>query len=325
LESLNVTIFEGILEPGEILYIPAGAPHAATTIGQSLMVASNDRTIESLRESVLFCDAIDDDDNSSKAYQSFASTCQEFQETFPTVMRNYEQQHASQLRPQVETTLSEATGCQAMFDMLAELDGTMFLQITPHTFRQELEKGPLIVLKSQRLSGSCLYLLKHWESWTQGFDPPVRVAILSCFQGQCPETTRNDEDVWYSHLYQQLQGRPTPTILYVSKTNNLATTLRFSLYYGSPMALDHIRVWISYQTGSKILNGLRPVWWNLLLLWILHAGISITVYWVETIGPALFGILVAFGGIAGWMAWEYSWHCASSYWKRQSTKTEKLF
>jgi hypothetical protein len=270
---------------------------------------------------MLFCDAIDD--NSSKAYQLFASTCQEFQETFPTVMRNYEE-HASLPRPQVEATLSEATGCQAMFDMLAELEDTMFLQITPHTFRQELQEGPLIVLKSQRLSGSCLNLLKHWESWTQGFDPSVRVAILSCFQGQCPETTRNDEDDWYSQLYQQLQGRPTPTIIYVSRTNNLAT-LRFSLYYGSPMALDHIRVWISYQTGSKILNGLRPVWWNLLLIWILHAGISITVYWVETIGPALFGILVASGGIAGWMAWEYSWHCAYSYWKRQSTKTEKLF
>merc|ERR1712060_636618 len=42
LQSGKVIVYEGVLKPGETLYIPSGAPHAAETLGSSLMVASND-------------------------------------------------------------------------------------------------------------------------------------------------------------------------------------------------------------------------------------------------------------------------------------------
>jgi ribosomal protein L16 Arg81 hydroxylase len=38
----GLVVFEGVLSPGEILYIPPGAPHAAHTLDDCLMVASND-------------------------------------------------------------------------------------------------------------------------------------------------------------------------------------------------------------------------------------------------------------------------------------------
>jgi len=46
LENANVSVFEGILEPGEILIIPKGAPHAAEALDDSFMVAMNDLTFK---------------------------------------------------------------------------------------------------------------------------------------------------------------------------------------------------------------------------------------------------------------------------------------
>merc|ERR1712217_782784 len=55
LHSLNVDIYEGVLEPGEVLYIPPGAPHAARTLEQWRMVAYNDQTLQSIREIKAYC------------------------------------------------------------------------------------------------------------------------------------------------------------------------------------------------------------------------------------------------------------------------------
>merc|ERR1712094_148078 len=47
LESMNVTVYEGVQESGSVLYIPAGAPHAAQALSNhSLMVATNTYTLE---------------------------------------------------------------------------------------------------------------------------------------------------------------------------------------------------------------------------------------------------------------------------------------
>ena len=47
--SPTLRVFEGTLAPGEMLYIPGGAPHAATTLDNSLMFASNDGTAMSMK------------------------------------------------------------------------------------------------------------------------------------------------------------------------------------------------------------------------------------------------------------------------------------
>lgn len=39
---------EGVLGPGDLLYIPPGAPHAAETLDDSLMFASNDGSFKSM-------------------------------------------------------------------------------------------------------------------------------------------------------------------------------------------------------------------------------------------------------------------------------------
>lgn len=49
LESMNLTVYEGIQEPGSVLYLPAGSPHAAKALtNHSVMVATNDYTFQDL-------------------------------------------------------------------------------------------------------------------------------------------------------------------------------------------------------------------------------------------------------------------------------------
>lgn len=184
LESLtDVTIYEGILEPGEILYIPAGAPHAATTLDQSIMVASNDRTLTSLREATLFCKMLRDQ-NDDRQLDLYSTHCKGFRRISPLIEQNFAL-YGSTIPRKHEMTLAEATGCKSTFDMLDDVPSkeefeSVKLVLTPHNFREEISKGPLIVMKSQNVAGVCLYFLKHWDKWTKGFDPPIRVAVLSC-------------------------------------------------------------------------------------------------------------------------------------------------
>ena len=48
--SSDLVVYEGILSPGEVIHIPAGAIHAAHTLDDSFMVASNAHTIRSKQE-----------------------------------------------------------------------------------------------------------------------------------------------------------------------------------------------------------------------------------------------------------------------------------
>ena len=56
-----------MLAPGEMLYIPSGALHAAETLDHSMMLASNDGTFQSMYELAEVCAQVfrvDEDDNS---------------------------------------------------------------------------------------------------------------------------------------------------------------------------------------------------------------------------------------------------------------------
>jgi hypothetical protein len=316
LESLDVTIYEGILEPGEILYIPAGAPHAATTLDQSLMVASNDRTLQSFREAVSVCDSLGDIGEQSLLF----STCQDFRRLYPTIRRNHAQ-YALGVERQEDTTLAKATGCESTFDLLprketADAVDERKITLTSHNFREEIRKGPLIVMKSQNTAGWCLYLLKHWDFWTKGFDPPIRVRIVRCLhENQCPH---DDQESLFEQLISLLQGRGTPSFLYVQAPKDMDSnenaSCHFSAYHGF-LSLDDLRVWASVVTGSNIIaHDVSPFWWKT-ILWLFHVIVMKTVYLVETIGPALVGILFAFGILAfglGFMFlwdsfWDYAW------------------
>eukprot|EP00930_Biecheleria_cincta_P009893 TRINITY_DN111778_c0_g1_i1.p1 TRINITY_DN111778_c0_g1~~TRINITY_DN111778_c0_g1_i1.p1 ORF type:complete len:395 (-),score=40.44 TRINITY_DN111778_c0_g1_i1:102-1286(-) len=56
--SLGIDIFEGILGPGEMLYIPAGAPHAAHTLNNSFMVAVNDFSFQEGKDFIKACKTV---------------------------------------------------------------------------------------------------------------------------------------------------------------------------------------------------------------------------------------------------------------------------
>ena len=91
LESLDVDIFEAVLEPNEILYIPKGLPHAAKTLDDSLMVASNDMTLASLQELIDFCN------KSTDHYPGqYSAYCKDIKRQYPLIQQNY-QRYASKV------------------------------------------------------------------------------------------------------------------------------------------------------------------------------------------------------------------------------------
>lgn len=150
LNSLNVTIYEGILEPGQLLYIPAGAPHAATTLNNSIMLASNDHSLQNLREAVEYCNIVNDDHVACHGFR--------------VKLRSMESGLEGMSLKRVDMSLPESTGCEKTYDLLANVKLDNVVSVTPDNFRQLIEDGPLVILKSQKNCGSCLFLLNAWNS-----------------------------------------------------------------------------------------------------------------------------------------------------------------
>eukprot|EP00747_Dinoflagellata_sp_TGD_P147277 gnl/TRDRNA2_/TRDRNA2_176794_c0_seq6.p1 gnl/TRDRNA2_/TRDRNA2_176794_c0~~gnl/TRDRNA2_/TRDRNA2_176794_c0_seq6.p1 ORF type:complete len:439 (-),score=40.50 gnl/TRDRNA2_/TRDRNA2_176794_c0_seq6:325-1497(-) len=55
LMDINVQVFEGVIEPGDLLYIPPGALHAAESLDDVLMFAANDHSFRSFDDLVRAC------------------------------------------------------------------------------------------------------------------------------------------------------------------------------------------------------------------------------------------------------------------------------
>lgn len=292
LQTLDVTIYEGILEPGEILYIPRGFPHAATTLDQSLMVASNDLTMQSVEELNQFCRLWkkehhgNDDDQTDNV---FSASCKEARRQYPLIQQNYHR-YSSAVRRDEETTLAKATVCESTFDMLEMYetpfpDGILF--VTPDNFRQLLLSGPLIVMKSQNAAGICLYLLKNWSKWTQGFDPPVRFGIIHCISTfQCLP----GEDELYKQLLERIETEPVASFLYIEYQLAQSAALFYN-YYGF-LALDDLRIWASVQTKSKLLWNNNTSAQRRILLTLFHTGMKYVDFLLGMFGPAIFGVLI---------------------------------
>eukprot|EP00978_Attheya_sp_CCMP212_P018305 scaffold49931_cov24-Attheya_sp.AAC.1 len=134
LESLDVVIYEGILEPNEILYIPPGAPHAATTLDHSLMVASNDQSMQSLHEIIQYCD---------QDIKHQWHGCSHFRDRYSTISENYERHKNDLARERM--SFGKSFQCEDAFSQLAESR----LEITPLNFVKEVQKGggrPILIM-----------------------------------------------------------------------------------------------------------------------------------------------------------------------------------
>jgi len=69
LNDIDVEVHEGILGPGQTLYVPASAPHAADTLEHSWMVQSNEGSVLDRAELIAACKAVlEDSDDSAHSF-----------------------------------------------------------------------------------------------------------------------------------------------------------------------------------------------------------------------------------------------------------------
>ena len=301
LSSLDIDIYEGILSPGEVLYIPKGFPHAATTLDQSLMVASNDMTLLSLHELHHFCNLWLKDQNEQPGV--YSASCLDIKRQYPQIQQNYHL-YASNVERCGEITLAKATGCESTFDLLEEQSDDKspdMLFLTPENFRDEITRGPLVVMKSLNGAGVCLYLLKNWSKWAQDYNPKIRVGVITCiFQYKCTP----GEDPLYRLLLEKVESEGTPAFLYIER--NMRDTLFFYHYYGN-LALDDLRIWLGVQTKTEIIwsgGMMAPHKRKLLLLRLFHVTMKGIDYFMSTFGPVCFGIgipIILIGCIGGFV------------------------
>ena len=233
LYELDGVLYEGILEPGQILYIPPGAPHAAVTMDQSLMVASNDQTMQSLTEIVEYC-TVDTD----------WFGCDRFRHRLPIIQENWER--FAGYFDRVETSFAETFGCGKIFKQLSRRR----LEITPENFVTESAKGPIIVMKYARSCISCLQLFDRIE---ESFTSEVRFAVLNCPLGECPKA---------QGLYQQIltmSREEPPEFVFVATRDG---ALNVAHYYG-PLHEDFILVWIANKVGHYPSSRETSLWWSL--------------------------------------------------------------
>ncbi len=271
LHRANVTVYEGILNSGELLYIPAGFPHAATTLDDSIMIASNDHTFNNLEEGIEFCDHIDNDH----------VACPGIRQKFKAFVKNKD---IIATMNRLDTPLPQSTGCGKTYELLLDAnENSNVIDISPSNFHLHLESGSLVILKSQKNCGFCLYLLNHWTDIISGYSTNVQFGVLNCFQGQC----QYGENEYYQQLFRRLEGSISPILLHVSLDNS-RNKLKFVDYYGQ-YSIDDIRVWASYNAGSSII--LEPAWYK--IFWMtFHAITYHTTIVIERIGSTGLGILL---------------------------------
>jgi hypothetical protein len=250
LHSMDTVIYEGILVPGEVLYIPQGAPHAAATLDKSLMVASNDQSMQSLRE-IIACDG---------DYSQWFG-CIRFRERFDIVKENYDRYASKSDRK--DMTFAQSFDCERAFEQLSQHR----LEITPLNFVEEARKGPMIIMKYIRSCMSCIQLFNLLD----GFDPPVRLGVLHCPRGRCPR----GESASYQKVLPMVRGE-CPEFVFVAPSrqtlpmrgslnavHDLEVPITVSHYYG-PLELDFLKVWISTNTGSTV--DISPRWWKAFIM-----------------------------------------------------------
>ena len=119
------------------------------------MVASNDMTLASLQELIDFCN------KSTDHYPGqYSAYCKDIKRQYPLIQQNY-QRYASKVKREADMTLAKAADCESTFELLESNDkaSSDILYLTTENFREEITRGPLVVMKSLNTAGVCLYLL----------------------------------------------------------------------------------------------------------------------------------------------------------------------
>ena len=115
-----------------------------------------------------------------------------------------------------------------------------------------------------------------------------------------------------------METRETPTFVYIqslkSTTKNLlrrneddTPKLSFSYYHGFMGVEDDLPVWISMQTGSRIINKNIIPFRKRFGWFLFHFVIQKSELFIALFGPALFGILIAIFILSFFMSVAFFW------------------
>lgn len=161
------------MEEGEIIYIPLGAPHAAITLDHSIMLASNDQSIQSLDELGRYC---------SEDTSWFG--CGHYQMRLATVQENYVK-YTNTLKRDAAMTFAKAFDCETAVKLLARPR----LGITQMKFHDKAQKGPMIVMKYDRSCLRCLHILDQLMENRIG--ESLRFGVLNCTGDECDKSSND--------------------------------------------------------------------------------------------------------------------------------------
>lgn len=190
----GLVVFEGVLSPGETIYIPGGAPHAAITLSKSWMVASNDQTLEEVKDILEVCQQL-------RNHSEYSGWCEGQEGRFNKLLENYKLYKHTVSR--VPMSFLEAHDCRGVdVDRVTnshENAGQLTL-VTPDNLYELLADGPLMLVKLR--SGN-----QYWSSALRPriplmparFQPRLRVGIVC--DGGCIHSSMNSSKVVVENAY----------------------------------------------------------------------------------------------------------------------------
>lgn len=241
----GLVIFEGLLSPGETLVIPTGAPHAAITLNNSLMVASNDQTLNGGQQWLEVC-------------RKRGGVCTEMEDK----LKNFQKYGNATSRASM--SLLQATGCEA--HMKSELEAATrtvlegVVKITGDNVDELVSSGPLLAFKLSSNCIPCIRIRRELPSFAARFSPKLRIGVIY-------KPYRSYNTTSYKALVDQVGGFPEVKLLVPSPTGARFgnETLNFTMitYFGLRKT-DMILAWASLHSGST-LSGI-DAWWKLVLL-----------------------------------------------------------
>jgi len=270
----DIVIYEGVLSPGETIFIPPGAPHAAITLNQSMMVASNALTVGATRQIWEFC-----------TMHNGADQCTKMKDQLDN-----HQKYTAHL-PRVQQSFLESIGCEKISDDLAAstvtaLEHAHVIDVDPSTLDELLSRGPLLLFKLSSTCLPCIKFKKQLPDLIDRFSPRLQIGILS--PGKNYSTPSAKTLLVRSGLLPEvifMAQERTGKGFRANISGNM-TTFNFTrrTYFGFRL-MDMVLVWASIQSGSSV-SGVHPVLH--IVLFIFEWAIHLLVLLVEACGYTAF-------------------------------------
>lgn len=270
----DIVIYEGLLSPGETIFIPPGAPHAAITLNQSMMVASNALTVGAVRQELELCRKHNGDNQCSDLKNK---------------LDNHEKYTAH--LPRVHQSFLESTGCEEISGDLATATVTAnehkhVIDVDPNMLDEILSRGPLLLFKLSETCLPCLKFKKQLPDLIDRFSPRLQIGVLERGRNYSTPSART----------LRIKSGSFPEVVFMAREHagrgfraNISgniTVFNFTrrTYFGI-RRMDMVLVWASIQSGSNV-SGIHPILHILLL--IFEWGIHILVLLVEACGYKAF-------------------------------------